>query len=165
MASFDRAIPPGGEGKIILSVRTRGYRGAHRWTAKVTTDDANLGLFYLETKAFVHVPVSVSANYVYLNAKEGRGTTKGVVVRAGLERPLTLETDRFSLEGKVSYRIEEIEKGKTYRVLFEHIPSPPGSYRGFLSLRTNYPEKPEVTIQILGRTVPAQGGSSPGEGE
>ena len=41
MASFDKAIPPGGEGKITLSVDTRGYQGKIHKTARIFTNDRN----------------------------------------------------------------------------------------------------------------------------
>ena len=39
MAHFDRAIPPGGEGKITLTVDLRGYNGPVRKDATVTSND------------------------------------------------------------------------------------------------------------------------------
>ncbi|MEE9421295.1 MAG: OS_HP3 family (seleno)protein, partial [Desulfatiglandaceae bacterium] len=31
------------------------------------------------------------------------------------------------------------------------IPGPPQTYTGFLKIKTNYPEKPEITVRIRGR--------------
>ena len=39
MPSFDRAIPPGGEGKIILQVNTAGFQGAIDKSARVSSND------------------------------------------------------------------------------------------------------------------------------
>lgn len=153
MASFDRAIPPGGEGKITLSVRTKGYEGAHRWSAKVNTNDPSMNVVTLRVKAFVKVPIYVSPRYVRLYGKERQSVTRVIEIRAGLEKPLTLEPGQFNLEGKVKYTIEEIEKGRRFKVRFTTIPSPSQTYRGFLKLKTNYPQKPEITIRIRGRFV------------
>jgi len=49
----------------------------------------------------------------------------------------------------VTYRIEEVEPGRIFRVHFTSIPGPSGNYRGILKLKTNYPEKPEITIRIM----------------
>ncbi len=153
MASFDRAIPPGGEGKITLSVRTKGYQGAHRWSAKVNTNDPSMNVVTLRVKAFVKVPIHVSPRYVRLYGKEGQSVTRVIEIRAGLDKPLTLEPGQFNLEGKVKYTIEEIEKGRRFKVRFTTIPSPSQIYHGFLKLKTNYPQKPEITIRIRGRFV------------
>ncbi len=107
----------------------------------------------LRVKAFVKVPIYVSPRYVRLYGKEGQSVTRVIEIRAGLEKPLTLEPGQFNLEGKVKYTIEEIEKGRRFKVRFTAIPSPSQTYRGFLKLKTNYPEKPEITIRIRGRFV------------
>jgi len=153
VASFDRSIPPGGEGKITLSVNTKGYQGEHRWDARVNTNDPVTDLFHLEVRAVINVPVHVSPRSVYLDAVEGRTVTRGIEIRAGLDRPLTLNPERFDLEGKVSYDIQEVEKGKLFRILFTNLPSAPGRYQGALHIRTNYPERPDVIVYITVGTL------------
>jgi hypothetical protein len=150
VASHDEAIPPGGEGKITLSVNTKGYQGEHSWETSVNTNDPVMDFFHLSLKAFINVPVLLSSRHVYLAAPEGKEVTRGVEIRAGLERPLALVPERFDLEGKASYSIEEIEKGKFFRVLFRNVPAFREKYQGILVLRTNYPENPELTIRVMG---------------
>ena len=158
MAFFDRAIPPGGEGKITLSIRTKGYEGAHQWSAKVNTNDPRMKVLTLSIKAFVKALIYLSPRYVNLRGTEGQSITGVVEIRAGLDKPLTLEPGQFNLEDKVKYTIEEIEKGRRFKVHFTNIPGPSQTYRGFLKLKTNYPEKPEVTIWIKGRFAKAKKG-------
>lgn len=107
-----------------------------------------MGFFHLEVRAVVNVPVHLSPRSVYLDAVEGQKVTQGVEIRAGLDRPLSLTPGRFDLEGMVSYEIQEIEKGRLFRILFTNLPSTPGRYPGALHIRTNYPERPEVIIDV-----------------
>lgn len=151
MAFFDKAIPPGGEGKITLSVKTKGYQGSKRWSAKVSTNDPVMSEVDLSVRAFVIMPISISPRYANLYGKEGQSITKVVEIRAGLDKPLTLTLDKFDLEGKLTYTMEEIEKGRRFRLQFTNIPGPPQSFYGFLSLKTNYPEKPVIKVRIRGR--------------
>jgi hypothetical protein len=51
----------------------------------------------------------------------------------------------------VTYSLSEIEKGKLYRVTFQNAAGKRENYRGFLKLKTNFAEKPDVTIWIIGR--------------
>jgi hypothetical protein len=76
-----------------------------------------------------------------------------IEIRAGLDRPLTLTPSEFNLEEKLTYTVEEIEKGRKFRIRFTSIPGPPQTYQGFLNLETNYPEKPEINIRIRGHFV------------
>lgn len=153
MASYDKAIPPGGEGKITLKVHTKGYQGKIYKSAKVNTNDPKQNIIRLGIKAFVNVPIFISPGHVYLQAAEGQKASRKIEIRAGLDRPLTLQPEQFNLKEKVTYRIHEIEKGRKFSILFTTIPGPPGNYSGFLKLRTNYPEETVVTIQIRGRSV------------
>jgi hypothetical protein len=148
VAHFDKAVPPGGEGKIKLTVRTEGYQGAVHKSAMVYTNDPVKKTIRLSLKGFVKVPILVSPRGVRLYGEEGQILTRIVEVRAELDKPLTLTPGHFNLTEKLTYSIEEMEKGKRFQIRFATIPGPPQSYSGFLRLKTNYPEKPEMTIQI-----------------
>jgi hypothetical protein len=151
VAYFDKAIPPGGQGKITLRVSTKGYQGALQKTAKVYTNDPYAKLEKLMVKALVKVPIYISPRYVNFYGKVGNTLTRVVEVRAELDRPLKLTPTKFTLSEKLTYTVEEIEKGRRFRISFTSIPGPHQTYRGFLKLKTNYPEKPEITLWVRGR--------------
>lgn len=152
MASYDKAIPPGGEGKITVKVHTKGYQGKIYKSAKVNTNDPKQNIIKLGIKAFIKVPVLISPRYVSFYGKAGQSITKIIEIKAGLKNPLTLSQDQFDLAGKVKYRLEEIDKGRRFKIYFTNIPGQPGNYSGFLKLKTNYPEKPVIIIKIRGRS-------------
>jgi len=151
VAYFDKAIPPGGEGKIRLSVRTRGRQGKVSRKARVYTNDPAKSMVRLTITAFVRPIIHLSTSKIYLKGKEHQSITRAVKIRAGLDRPLALTAGQFNLAGKLTYTITEVEEGRRFRIRFTSIPGPPQTYRGFLKLKTNYPEKPELTIWIKGR--------------
>lgn len=151
MASFDHTIPPGGEGKITLKVNTKGYEGKIYKGALVNTNDREQNAVNLGIKAFVKVPVLISPRYVSFYGKAGQSISKVVEINAGLDKPLTLTPEEFNLDGKLTYRIEEVEKGQKFKIHFTSIPDPPQTYSGFLNFKTNYPEKPIINIMIRGR--------------
>ena len=88
---------------------------------------------------------------VDLYAMEGESVTRVVEVKSNLNEPMTLAPLEFQLQEKVTYEIEEIEKGRLFRIRFTNIPGPVETFRGSLRLKTNYREKPVVTITIWGR--------------
>ena len=151
MAHFDKAIPPGGEGKIRLQINTRGYQGSVYKSAGVYHNDPNKKTLILEIKGNVKVPIYLSSRYISLYGEEGQSVTRVIDIKAELDKPLELDPMEFNLGAKVSYTIEEIEKGRKYRIMFKSIPGPPQTYGGFLKLKTNYPEKPELTVRIRGQ--------------
>ena len=151
MASFDEAIHPGGEGRIWLKVNTRGRRGEITKSAMVYTNDPMQRVVTIRITARIKVPIYVSSSKIRLYGRERQSVTRVVEIRAELDKPLTITPEQFSLGDKLTFKIEEIDKGRKFRIRFKSIPGPPEKYHGFLRLKTNYPEKPEMTIWILGR--------------
>ena len=97
------------------------------------------------------MPIYLSPRYVYLRGPAGQKVTRTVDVRAEERRPLKLEESNFELGNKITYTIEEVEPGRLFRIHFATIPGPPENYRGVLTLKTNYPERPQITIPITAR--------------
>ena len=102
----------------------------------------------LSLRGFVKVLIKVTPTQARLNGRENQIITRIVKVEADLDKPLELTPIHFNLDKKVTYTIEEIEKGRKFNIHFTTVPSPPQAYRGFLKLKTNYAEKPELTIWI-----------------
>ena len=131
-----------------MRVNTKGYRGNILKRARIYTNEPGDKYQAVGIKAFVKVPIFVSVRHVYLRGQADRALTETVGIRAGMDKPLTLEESQFTLTGKVTYSIEELEPGKNFRVHFTSIPGEAGTYRGVLKLKTNYSEKPELIIWI-----------------
>jgi hypothetical protein len=132
-------------------VNTQNYQGKITKTAKVHSNDPARQVEILRITAFVKVPIYISTRYVYLVGQAGQTTTRSVKIRAELDKPLKLEPAHFDLSSKVIFRMEEVEPGKTFLIHFTNIPGTEKIYYGFLKLRTNYPEKPEISIRIRGK--------------
>jgi len=151
VAEYDKAVPPGGEGKITLRVSTKGYQGNIWEGAKVYTNDPINNVATLRLKAFVKASIHLSSKYIYLVSNENQSITEVVDISAELDRPLKLNLVQFNLAEKLTYTLEEIETGRRFQIRFTTIPGPCEIYKGFLKLKTNYPERPEITLWIRGR--------------
>ena len=153
MAEFDKVIPPGGKGKIRLQVKTEGSEGYITKTARVYTNAPGKTVVTLKLKAYIKVSIFVSPRYVALFGREGESITRVVEIKAGLSKPLTLSPIQFNLGEKLTYTLVETEKGKRFQIHFKSIPGQAQTYQGYLKLKTNYAEKPELTIRIRGGFV------------
>ena len=81
---------------------------------------------------------------------EGKKVTRVVQIEGLLEEPLALKPVEFNLPEEVIYSIEEVE-GRKYRIHFTNVPGKPHSFKGYLKLKTSYPEKPIIILKISGR--------------
>lgn len=77
--------------------------------------------------------------------------TRSVSITALEDKPLSIKAGDFNLQDKVTYRIEETEKGKEFEIVFTNRPQPAGRFIGALQLMTNYDDKPEINISIIGK--------------
>jgi hypothetical protein len=151
VARFDRTIPPGGEGKITLEVRTKGYRGKVQKRARVFSNDPNHPEVTIGLKGMVWLPVRVSPRSVHLRGMEDEKIEKVVhLLRGEKEEPLIVKLDSVSIPDKVEVKLDETEKGRTYQLKVKNKVKGKATYRGILKLSTNYPERPEIVIQVTG---------------
>ncbi|MBP1741306.1 MAG: hypothetical protein H6Q48_3599 [Deltaproteobacteria bacterium] len=153
MAYFDRSIPPGGEGKITLTVNTRGFDGKFRKAARVYTNDPRTPQDTLVMEALVKTPIVISDRMVLLLGTTQEAITRTVDIKGELNKPLKLEPVDYTLDKKVKFNIEEVAKGKHYRVTFTSIPNVGNYYQGILRLKTSYAEKPELVIHVRGKFI------------
>ena len=137
-------------------MHTQGYSGPKYWTAGVFTSDPHFKEITLTVKAFVKPVVTVLPKRVLFESSAGESASREVTVKAEGPRPLALTPGPFSLSGQVTYRIEEIEKGRRFRVVLQRVPGGAGAFHGFLLLQTGYPEKPEIRIMISGDPLQVQ---------
>jgi len=151
VAYFDRSILPGGEGKITLRINTRGYDGKIRKTARVYTNDPKIPQEALVIEALIKTPIVLSERMVFLQGTTQETITRTVDIKGDPNKPLKLEPVDYTLDKKVKFSIEEVTRGKHYRVTFTTIPNVGNYYQGLLKLRTSYPEKPELVIHVRGR--------------
>jgi len=151
VASFDKVIPPGGKGKIHIRIKTTRYQGAVRKSIRVFTNDPAFGRITLTLQAHVNVPIMLSPKYVSLRGEADQPVSKVAIVRAELEKPLKITPVEFDLKGKVTYSIEEVEKNRKFKIRFTSVPGSPQTYQGFLRLKTNYVEQPQISIKVRGR--------------
>ena len=57
----------------------------------------------------------------------------------------------FDLDDVVQYRLEMVEGNGFYRVTIKNLPKAKGNIRGYIKFKTNYAEKPEISIYVRGR--------------
>jgi len=150
VARFDRTIPPGGEGKISLEVRTKGHQGKIHKTARVFSNDPRHPQVTISLKGKVWVPIHLDPRYIHLRGMADEEIRSVVCLRGEKKEPLIAKLASVSIPDKVEVKLQETEKGRTYQIKTRNKVKGEAIYRGELKLTTNYPEKPEIVIQIIG---------------
>ncbi len=152
-AEYDRAVPPGGEGKIKVRFNTTGRSGRSIKSINVFSNDPEKRNEGLTLEASIKPLFRITpSTIVTLTGKRGESKSVEVLISTDMTKPLNLEPEGFTLdEGKISYKLETVEAGKQYRITFRNNPGNPGNFNGELRLRTNYAEKPRIKIGVRSR--------------
>jgi hypothetical protein len=151
VADYDKAIAPGGSGKISISVKTDAYFSPIVKRAKVKTNDPENSLTTLQIKANVVNYVKIAPPHVYIRKSGGTIREASATISTDRKTPLELEAASFNIPEKVKYTIEEIQKGKQFKVIFSHIAESEKAYSRVLILKTNYKDKPRLRIFVKSR--------------
>lgn len=147
IARFDRAIPPGAEGKVTLEVNLKGFQGYVKKTATVLSDDPANPRLVVAVEGTVKPLIEVRPEKtVYFQGMAGEIAEKTIDLIT-TSKPFHIRKMEDDLDKKAGYRLETVEEGKHYRLTVSN-KTLRGNYRGSITLYTDFAEKPELTIWV-----------------
>jgi hypothetical protein len=150
VARYDRAILPGREGSIRLTLNTAGYQGKVQKSAVVYSNDPDQPQLTLLVTGQVVSSVVVDPPAVLLEGLSSEDIQQTVTIRATDPQALTLGPGKATDADKIAYELKTIEDGRAYQLVIRNISKQPDRYAGFITLETNYPHKPELKIGYMG---------------
>jgi hypothetical protein len=150
VARYDRTIPPGEQGKITLELRTKNYKGKIHKTAKVVSNDPKTPEMTIEIAGKLWVPIHISNERVTLRGMVGEEITNTIILKGQKQEPLKLKISSISVPDKVAVQLHRREKDGGYLLFVSNKLKQEGFYVGDVKLATNYPDEPEIRIQVMG---------------
>jgi len=155
VADYDRAIPPGGVGKITLQVKTRGYQGKTTKSASVYSNDPNQqnAKIYLSIDVRPYIIVEPAAR-ILLSGIVGEDLRRVVHIRSADDQPLEITGVETNLGSVIDYTLNRKEDGRRYELEVAVKSTGTQVSRGFLELSTNHPVKKELKLPVLVRVNP-----------
>jgi hypothetical protein len=131
-----------------------GYAGIFHKTARVFTNDPKAPEFNIGMRGKVWAPIQLDPRHAGLTGLLGEKIQRVVRLRAAKEKPLIVKLASVSIPEKVGVELKEIEEGRTWELRVENKVNEQTRYAGQVTLTTNYPEKPEMAIRIIGNIRP-----------
>ena len=154
MARFDRTIPPGGEGRITLELKTIEDQGQIVKNANVFSNDPKQPELVIGLKGKIWAPVLVTPRHARLNGVVGDTVETVVYLQGQKKEPLMVKLASISIPDKVEVDLTEVEKDQSYELNIRNRVQGDSSYTGKIKLTTNYPERSEIQIKIHGNISP-----------
>lgn len=157
MADFDKVIPPGKEGKIIVKIYGHKiFAGHFKKSYTVTTNDPDNERLVLTLSGEVVKVFDVSSELA-LTGFTDEILKKEVILTNLLDEPIHLDGYRWSgksttspeMEKKIGIKLEPVERGRKYRLTaWNKEPLDPGHYLGYVFLKSDYEGLEEKKVMI-----------------
>lgn len=152
MASFDRSIPPGQEGKITLNVNTINRTGKFSKSAQVFSNDPQnpRKVITLWCNVKEHIRLTPH-NRIQLFGYEGDRLKEKATISSFEEEALEITDITSTIDDRIEYKLKTIKEGREYTLEVENRSTQEESFNGKIILKTNSRHKPHIIFDVSGR--------------
>ena len=147
MAHFDRAIPPGGEGKVTLTIDLKGFQGPVWKSAMIFSNDPQNPMISLNIHGTVrpHIEIRPAPYVQFRGIKESQQGKEIDFITTS--KPFHILRIENTLGEKITYRLETLVKERHYRLKITNHQKME-RFSGMLKCFTDHPKRPEIQIMI-----------------
>ncbi|MBA4393946.1 MAG: hypothetical protein C0407_10375 [Desulfobacca sp.] len=147
MAHFDRAISPGGEGKVTLEIDLKGVQGPVWKSATLISNDPQKPSVSLSLHGKVRPHIECRpGSFIQFNGREAGQPERTIDILATL-KPFQIKKIDNSLKEKVSYQLYTIVSGRHYQLKVMNLKKTE-KFSGNIKCLTDHPKKPEIQISV-----------------
>ena len=151
MTRYDEVIPPGGTGKVTLTIDTNRVRGEFEKKAVVWSNDFERMSIVLRLIGEVKPHIAIEpGGFLSFQGVKGRLFPEHLNIINNHESPFKIIEVDNDLTNHIKWQLKEIEPGFVYRLNAEDVSKKAGTYTGHLIVRTDSPKKPQLTIIVTG---------------
>lgn len=151
MASYTKQIPAGGEGKITIMVKTKGY-GDKTIDKKITvfTNDKNNPKLFLRIVCKVEAFATLMPEYISIKGPPDESVSKTLTIVPRKKYPFKITGTGVKNGKNIRFGLEEkIEYGRTvYQLTVTNLMEKEGRYRDNIYLKTDSNVRPEIPIAV-----------------
>ncbi|WP_449245000.1 DUF1573 domain-containing protein [Desulfobacca acetoxidans] len=152
---FPPEVPPGGKDEIQIRINTTGVNGERTFKTAVHSNDPALPVALVKVMAQITPLLSITPDRIFLTGLAGRPLEQQLELIWRGETRLKVHADLNDVAQNIRVAISPLTPGRRFLLKAENLLHTPGSYRGRLLLRTNFPGKERIVVPVFGRITPA----------
>jgi hypothetical protein len=160
VASYDKTIPPGGQGAITLTIKP--YSVIHRFKkeAKVTLDDPDLHLLNLTLTGVALPFIEIQPSHIVrLRGTPGEPVKGEVKFISHLPTPWKITGYSTTIPDKIEVNLKPEVPNQVYDLEVRNACQQAGPYAGVIELYTTSKERPRLIVRVFGDLyLPSAGG-------
>jgi len=149
--SYDRTIPPGGQGEITLTLKPYSVMRQFRKETRIFTNDREHDEFSLvltgTAKPFIEIQPS---HIVRLRGAPGDNLQGQVRFTSHLPGPFKITNYRTNIPDKIEVNLKAVEADRVYVLEVKNKSQNSGPYAGLIELTTTSKERPRLIVRVFG---------------
>ena len=159
VADYDRVIPPGGQGKLTLTIKPFSVMREFQKNTKVKFNDPARPELELTLKGYVQPIIEIQPNHIVrLRGKVDEDVRGQVRFVSHLSGPWEIKSFDNSIPQRIAVSLKAEEPGKVYVLEVRNISQDSGHYGGKIELLTTSKERPRLIVRVFANIYPAASG-------
>jgi hypothetical protein len=152
VADFDKAIPPGQEGRITLKVDTKNKKGSLKQIATVFSNDPQNPVTKVSTIVSIKQYIEVEpGTRVFLQGTTGEMIAREVTIVSHDDRAVTIKKITSDIDDKIEYKLKTVKEGKEYRLEIITRSGLTDVFRGKILVETDSRKQPTIQLSVMSR--------------
>ncbi len=151
VASYDRTIPPGGQGEVTLSIKPYSVMHQFRKGTRVFSNDPEHSEFELvltgNAKPFIEIQPS---HIIRLRGAPGDHLQGQVRFTSHLPGPFQITGYRTNIPDKIDVQLKTVEPGRVYVLEVQNKTQNSRPYAGLVELNTTSEKRPRLIVRVFG---------------
>lgn len=160
VADYDRVIPPGGQGKLTLTIKPYSVMRDFLKQTKVKLNDPAKPELELTAKGYVQPIIEIQPNHIVrLRGKVDEDVRGQVRFISHLAAPWQITGVDNNIPQRVAVNLKTEEPGKVYVLEVRNISQDAGHYGGKIELSTTSQERPRLIVRVFANIYPSGSGT------
>jgi hypothetical protein len=147
VASFDRAISPGREGKVVITVDLKGIHGPFWKSATLISNDSNTPSVTLNLKGRIRPAIEILPSVIVQFKGSGEGQMEKVIDLITHSQDFQIQRIENTAKDRVEYHLETVVPGRQYRLKIANRQKSE-KYSAMIRCFTDHPQRREIAIPI-----------------
>jgi hypothetical protein len=153
--SYDKEIPPGAEGKIVLKLKSFSVKGPFEKKTRIRTNDPDKPQAMLILTGVSKPMIEILPSHII----RFKGPVKQkyeaqVRLISYLAYPLEIKEIRNNLPASLGVSLKVEDPGKVYVITLKNLAEQPGKYAGKVEVLTNFDKRPMIWLRVFADLQP-----------
>jgi hypothetical protein len=152
--AYDRLIPPGRQGTLILTIKPFSLRGQFSKRTEVFLNDPDHPKVVFTLKGVSRPLIEVQPGYIIrFRGKPGEQLHRQVRLTSNLPESWEISSYRTNIPQFIEVNLHAAEPGRNYVIEVRQKRQEPGNYRGMIELFTTVPNRSHLVLRVFGEVL------------